>query len=145
MWLNRRQTFFFSSRRRHTRCSRDWSSDVCSSDLTEGGPDVDAAITFDDLAGLLERRGVTVHDQASYFSRVPEERRRHWSTAGGLPLEVLMEETQASRRFRKVPGLGALEAIARAVALDHIDPGVVDIRPCEGCLDHPLLGPREEL
>src|SRR5712675_12661 len=29
MWF----LFFFSSRRRHTRCSRDWSSDVCSSDL----------------------------------------------------------------------------------------------------------------
>src|SRR2546429_256515 len=29
--------FFLSSRRRHTRCSRDWSSDVCSSDLTLGG------------------------------------------------------------------------------------------------------------
>src|SRR5439155_8266295 len=29
--------FFFSSRRRHTRWPRDWSSDVCSSDLT--GPD----------------------------------------------------------------------------------------------------------
>src|SRR5256884_3117648 len=28
--------FFFSSRRRHTRCSRDWSSDVCSSDLYDG-------------------------------------------------------------------------------------------------------------
>src|SRR2546429_2930770 len=27
--------FFFSSRRRHTRCSRDWSSDVCSSDLAQ--------------------------------------------------------------------------------------------------------------
>src|SRR5690554_7145013 len=27
--------FFFSSRRRHTRCGRDWSSDVCSSDLPE--------------------------------------------------------------------------------------------------------------
>src|SRR5574338_526212 len=26
--------FFFSSRRRHTRCHGDWSSDVCSSDLT---------------------------------------------------------------------------------------------------------------
>src|SRR5438067_7378909 len=26
--------FFFSSRRRHTRSKRDWSSDVCSSDLT---------------------------------------------------------------------------------------------------------------
>src|SRR5436305_10001709 len=32
-----RQThLFFSSRRRHTRCGRDWSSDVCSSDLTPG-------------------------------------------------------------------------------------------------------------
>src|SRR5262245_3255730 len=26
------QSFFFSSRRRHTRCLSDWSSDVCSSD-----------------------------------------------------------------------------------------------------------------
>src|SRR6266536_6291594 len=38
--------FFFSSRRRHTRSTRDWSSDVCSSDLPaawastplQGGP-----------------------------------------------------------------------------------------------------------
>src|SRR5206468_8364921 len=32
--------FFFSSRRRHTRSDRDWSSDVCSSDLSVaiGGP-----------------------------------------------------------------------------------------------------------
>src|SRR6266536_1713589 len=28
--------FFFSSRRRHTRSTRDWSSDVCSSDLSQG-------------------------------------------------------------------------------------------------------------
>src|SRR5262245_62552021 len=28
-----RMCFFFSSRRRHTRCLSDWSSDVCSSDL----------------------------------------------------------------------------------------------------------------
>src|SRR5690606_39623084 len=31
-------SFFFSSRRRHTRFSRDWSSDVCSSDLRKYGP-----------------------------------------------------------------------------------------------------------
>src|SRR5690606_15628665 len=31
--------FFFSSRRRHTRFSRDWSSDVCSSDLIHWGVD----------------------------------------------------------------------------------------------------------
>src|SRR5438128_9408694 len=30
--------FFFSSRRRHTRCYRDWSSDVCSSDLGHSSP-----------------------------------------------------------------------------------------------------------
>src|SRR6266498_4242775 len=30
-------SFFFSSRRRHTRCGRDWSSDVCSSDLLRSG------------------------------------------------------------------------------------------------------------
>src|SRR5437899_10903466 len=30
LWFN---IFFFSSRRRHTRCLSDWSSDVCSSDL----------------------------------------------------------------------------------------------------------------
>src|SRR5439155_10685545 len=29
--------FFFSSRRRHTRWPRDWSSDVCSSDLVHPG------------------------------------------------------------------------------------------------------------
>src|SRR3712207_7297984 len=43
--------FFFSSRRRHTRYWRDWSSDVCSSDLRQvihtndriGVPKVDSA------------------------------------------------------------------------------------------------------
>src|SRR6266536_3401805 len=30
-----RRIFFFSSRRRHTRSTRDWSSDVCSSDLRQ--------------------------------------------------------------------------------------------------------------
>src|SRR5439155_536599 len=86
-----------------------------------------------------------VSEQAEYFTRVPEERRRHLSMAGGLPLEVLLEETQASRRFRKVRGLSGLGAIARAVAVDRLDVGFVDILPCEGCLDHPLLGPRDEL
>src|SRR3712207_8639949 len=48
--------FFFSSRRRHTRYWRDWSSDVCSSDLDRdadtrpGDPQVRDA---EDLAGLV--------------------------------------------------------------------------------------------
>src|SRR3712207_2504691 len=36
--------FFFSSRRRHTRYWRDWSSDVCSSDLANGEVEEDAAV-----------------------------------------------------------------------------------------------------
>src|SRR5216683_1926659 len=35
--------FFFSSRRRHTRSDRDWSSDVCSSDL-DGQEEPDARV-----------------------------------------------------------------------------------------------------
>src|SRR5699024_11929684 len=42
--------FFFSSRRRHTRSKRDWSSDVCSSDLTSSNnavvPEGRALATF---------------------------------------------------------------------------------------------------
>src|SRR5204862_6324952 len=91
------------------------------------------------------KRGVRAKAQPLYFGRIPEERRRFWSTAGGLPLDLLKEERQSSRRFRKVRGLGALEGIARAVGVDRIDLGFVDILPCEGCLDHPLLGPTEEL
>jgi diguanylate cyclase (GGDEF)-like protein len=117
-------------------------SGVC---LTKGGADVDAAITLAELAGIFKKRGITVEDQPLFFSRIPEERRRYWSTPGGLPLDLLKEERQSSRRFRKVRGLGALEGIARAVGVDRIDLGFVDILPCEGCLDHPLLGPKEEL
>src|SRR2546422_5401079 len=39
--------FFFSSRRRHTRCSRDWSSDVCSSDLSLSGAAIGPGVVLD--------------------------------------------------------------------------------------------------
>src|SRR5215203_6906373 len=46
-----KKTFFFSSRRRHTRYWRDWSSDVCSSDLT-----VDAMLRGDQISAELRWR-----------------------------------------------------------------------------------------
>jgi diguanylate cyclase (GGDEF)-like protein len=113
--------------------------------LSEGQGDVGAAVTFEELGELFVRRGVKLEEQQRYFTRIPEERRRHFSTAGGMPLEVLIEERQNSRRFRKVRGLAALESIAHAVTEDRIGLGFVDILPCEGCLDHPLMGPREGL
>src|SRR3989449_7096441 len=61
--------FFFSSRRRHTRCSRDWSSDVCSSDLVSSGHVVVAtrsgtllALPFDASRLELTGSGVPVAD-----------------------------------------------------------------------------------
>src|SRR5215510_9506250 len=61
--------FFFSSRRRHTRWPRDWSSDVCSSDLGAervdvAGPGVDAqpvAGGGDDDPSTLRPLGPEVH------------------------------------------------------------------------------------
>src|SRR3989442_9221204 len=97
--------------------------------LTEGGPDVDAAVTFEDLRQLLQRRGVGIPEQPLHFDRLPEERRRHLSTAGGLPLEGLMEETHASRRVRQMRGMGELEGVAPALALGPHDLGVVGIPP----------------
>src|SRR5690606_22485282 len=41
--------FFFSSRRRHTRFSRDWSSDVCSSDLSLNQLSIEAPQSFNGL------------------------------------------------------------------------------------------------
>src|SRR2546421_4380283 len=40
--------FFFSSRRRHTRSDRDWSSDVCSSDLHEAVEEVLVGLGLDE-------------------------------------------------------------------------------------------------
>src|SRR5438105_7821427 len=66
--------FFFSSRRRHTRSTRDWSSDVCSSDLCAlwaledldaleiGGVDIE--VTAGDLARLIIEVGRDVREAA---------------------------------------------------------------------------------
>src|SRR6266498_3870227 len=53
-----RTFFFFSSRRRHTRCGRDWSSDVCSSDL-RGGRELVRLADDERLerVAFVERRG----------------------------------------------------------------------------------------
>src|SRR5699024_11456184 len=59
--------FFFSSRRRHTRSKRDWSSDVCSSDLifinvSRGGV-VDETALYDALKnGTIRAAGLDVFE-----------------------------------------------------------------------------------
>src|SRR3712207_7614162 len=90
--------FFFSSRRRHTRYWRDWSSDVCSSDLVASyeaefyvrGPDgpldrtpyagsfalTPAADFVAELAETLEEMGIQPRSEER---RVGKECRSRWS------------------------------------------------------------------
>src|SRR5262245_64614258 len=58
--------FFFSSRRRHTRCLSDWSSDVCSSDLVT---DIQLHPTGNRVAECtaLSLSGKTLHVKARHF------------------------------------------------------------------------------
>src|SRR6266849_7364547 len=58
--------FFVSSRRRHTRSTRDWSSDVCSSDLvgpTSAGKSTAIALlhrAFDPQSGIIKIDGMDI-------------------------------------------------------------------------------------
>src|SRR5690606_40137106 len=85
--------FFFSSRRRHTRFSRDWSSDVCSSDLVEQGPfaavqtfatDRAHTLLLDLFQHVVHQRldltaGATAGDHRSEERRVGQECRCRWA------------------------------------------------------------------
>src|SRR3712207_7888261 len=92
LMMHLRIFFFFSSRRRHTRYWRDWSSDVCSSDLAADRRAVVAAAVAArpvlneggrvDVAELLDARGrVDVEDleRRSEERRVGKECRSRWS------------------------------------------------------------------
>ena len=106
---------------------------------------VEAALTFADLEELFRRLGVTVGAQPDVFTRIPEERRRYLSAAGGMPLAMLAEVGKPEmRRFKIIRGLHALPALARSMR-DGADLGFIDILSAEGALDHPLAGPKEEL
>src|SRR5690625_8013909 len=61
--------FFFSSRRRHTRWPRDWSSDVCSSDLKYKSQfKIDFKVkTIDDKYLIIRTSKSYRHDRAKIF------------------------------------------------------------------------------
>src|SRR5690606_39670082 len=73
--------FFFSSRRRHTRFSRDWSSDVCSSDLhgdhTFGLPGLLASAS---MAGRTEPLTIVAPAPLATFIRSALEITQSWLT-----------------------------------------------------------------
>src|SRR6266511_1440409 len=105
--------FFFSSIRRHTRFSRDWSSDVCSSDLFAAPRD----------SAFTEITGTTAADLANAIAvRVDAGRDASHAAAGG-PVPVTMggleyvgkDTTNVSAQSVAVRG-GAEEARLRGAA-----------------------------
>src|SRR5699024_11368058 len=75
--------FFFSSRRRHTRSKRDWSSDVCSSDLTRR--------TFERIAADYSRE--QKEGKAKKRCAYEEAVHTYYEMEGGVP------EAQAYENF----------------------------------------------
>src|SRR5690349_25173097 len=79
--------FLFSSRRRHTRSLRDWSSDVCSSDLIGAGVlPTDSSVTYD-------RIGLTPAEQR----QIAADKRR---AAGRAVLAARSEERRVGKECR---------------------------------------------
>src|SRR5205814_7276577 len=86
----------FSSRRRHTRCLSDWSSDVCSSDLETGADSglydgrMTALLILDDLrVGDVLDYAITVHGENPVFNgRFMDS----WNMQSYSPIERMRSE-----------------------------------------------------
>src|SRR6266508_5623520 len=83
--------FFFSSRRRHTRWPRDWSSDVCSSDLDPGQPAAGHAQLVVASGAASARSPSWYHDIAAHPDQV-------WVGVAGHQIRVTAEQLNGERR-----------------------------------------------
>src|SRR5437870_6683452 len=100
--------FFFSSRRRHTRWPRDWSSDVCSSDLAAGLAAAatslrsDGALAFATLwlfalaSSRLSRRWLGLAAAAYLALVVPYEAVLTWFYGSPIPTTLEAKTVQAT-------------------------------------------------
>src|SRR5687768_18548103 len=85
--------FFFSSRRRHTRCSRDWSSDVCSSDLI--------VVRGADAVTLLIAAATSYRNYADVGADPAARVASALASASGKTVDALREIGRASCRERE--------------------------------------------
>src|SRR5947199_6923978 len=88
--------FFFSSRRRHTRCLSDWSSDVCSSDLVTGLAQAAAPATPPAVPGEYVRAHYT-----KYEFRIPMRDGKKLFTAVYVPKDTAQAWRSEERRVGK--------------------------------------------
>src|SRR3989337_3553169 len=126
--------FFFSSRRRHTRCYRDWSSDVCSSDLmirhTRCYRDWSSDVCSSDLTASPAQATISPGDGAhcaacgcSVSSKAGRESRTHRAPGardsdadGHLPRALESMSVTSSIPLRTLLSVGLALATAAACA-----------------------------
>src|SRR5687768_17688713 len=84
--------FFFSSRRRHTRCSRDWSSDVCSSDLVDGNAYNGGPIPYGSKVDVTKGKVTLKADVGTLMA----------SGGGGIPAQFILLRAKARSEERRV-------------------------------------------
>src|SRR3712207_8435028 len=88
--------FFFSSRRRHTRYWRDWSSDVCSSDLPADFRDAKALASYVGVVPATSQSGKSQRQRAG-LSHLGNARLRH---ALWMPTLTRSEERRVGKECR---------------------------------------------
>src|SRR6266536_3950143 len=93
-------TVFFSSRRRHTSPTRDWSSDVCSSDLPQP-PDGSLAPKVDPAEAKLDFKAPAEQVLRAVRAFTPSP--GAWTTLRGRRLKVSRAE-RATESARLAPG-----------------------------------------
>src|SRR6266508_6474394 len=118
--------FFFSSRRRHTSWPRDWSSDVCSSDLAHvERPEVDV-----DAVGVDHGEVEQLGDEAGQLvgaPRCPAEELASLRLREAVPLEQHGVDEALHRRQRRAQLVGhhAQELALEAVCFGELLSGLV--------------------
>src|SRR5207245_7186611 len=134
--------FFFSSRRRHTRCYRDWSSDVCSSDLIAltlgiraaapvltvamllgnlsriwwNRADIDRSVTWRFLVGAVPATAVG----AILYAGATSEHLRliiGGFLVGAVPLRRLLQSRYLSVRLVHFPVIGVVFGLLSAIVV----------------------------
>src|SRR5207245_10728895 len=120
--------FFFSSRRRHTRCYRDWSSDVCSSDL---GRLLLTPVTGNVLLLLTARQA----DRIAATS-VDLHSAHGWMTLGSIQSRAVPKAPETAEAFLKRVPVGSYDRVrfasvsvpvVRGVQKDILNPLLVGV------------------
>src|SRR5690625_4315196 len=131
--------FFFSSRRRHTRWPRDWSSEVCSSDLlnvlVSGATNAGKTTMVNALAGAIpsSEHVITCEEvfELNLFARdsvAMQCRSANLEGKGEVPLRKLVKEALRMRPARIIIGEAReAEALDLLIALNSGMPGMTTI------------------